>query len=152
MFCMGFTEIVVIAIIAILFIGPDKLPSMMVDIAKFFRQVKSTIGNVKESIEGELHVSDIQQEVLNYKKELLDASNSVKESTHIDQLGNLNSLVDNVGNDILSDINEPVTPKEPQKPEEVTFKKKKKSDKKDESKDMEETQTTQKKQVESPYV
>lgn len=150
MFGMGFTEIVVIAIIAILFIGPDKLPSMMVDIAKFFRQVKSTIGNVKESIEDELHVSDIQQEVLSYKKELLDASNSVKESTHIDQLGNLNSFVDNVGNDILSDINEPMTQKEPQKPEEVTFKKKK-SDKKDESKEIQEQQTTQKKQVESPY-
>ena len=43
MFGMGFTEILVIAIIAILFLGPDKLPDTMVQIAKFFRNTKNTI-------------------------------------------------------------------------------------------------------------
>ena len=35
MFGMGFTEILIIMVIAILFLGPDKLPGAMVDIAKF---------------------------------------------------------------------------------------------------------------------
>ena len=43
MFGMGFTEILIILIIAILFLGPDKLPGTLVDIAKFFRNVKSRI-------------------------------------------------------------------------------------------------------------
>ncbi len=38
MFGMGIGEILLIAIVAVLFLGPDKLPSTMVDIAKFFRQ------------------------------------------------------------------------------------------------------------------
>ena len=54
MFGMGFTEILFIAVIAILFLGPDKLPSAMVDIAKFFRQVKKTLGTVKDSLEEEI--------------------------------------------------------------------------------------------------
>ena len=51
MFGMGFTEIIIIAVIAILFLGPDKLPETMVQIAKFFKSVKKTVGTAKESIE-----------------------------------------------------------------------------------------------------
>ena len=54
MFGMGFTEILVIGIIAILFLGPDKLPETMVEIAKFLRNVKRTVTNAKSSIESEL--------------------------------------------------------------------------------------------------
>ena len=50
MFGMGFTEIMIIAVIAILFLGPEKLPSAMVDIAKFFRSAKRTINSVKDSL------------------------------------------------------------------------------------------------------
>ena len=37
MFGMSLPEIIVIAVIAVLFLGPDKLPSAMVEIAKFFK-------------------------------------------------------------------------------------------------------------------
>ena len=40
MFGMSLPEIIVIAVIAVLFLGPDKLPSAMVEIAKFFKTVK----------------------------------------------------------------------------------------------------------------
>ena len=83
MFGMGFTEIMLIAVIAILFLGPDKLPSAMVDIAKFFRNVKNTVGSVQSSIEQEMQISEIKQEALAYKKELLEASNKVKNATHL---------------------------------------------------------------------
>ena len=83
MFGMGFTEIMLIAVIAILFLGPDKLPSAMVDIAKFFRNVKNTVSSVQSSIEQEMQISEIKQEALAYKKELLEASNKVKNATHL---------------------------------------------------------------------
>ncbi|WP_457746665.1 Sec-independent protein translocase protein TatB [Sulfurimonas sp.] len=126
MFGMGFTEILIIAVIAILFLGPDKLPSTMVDIAKFFRSVKNTIGNVKESLEEEMNVSQIKQEALAYKKELLEASSKLGSATNIG--ANLNSEIDNILND---DESTPVeSKKESTKPQEVTFKKKKKKSKK----------------------
>jgi len=63
MFGMGFTEILIILVVAILFLGPDKLPTAMVDIAKFFRNMKKTIGTLKDSLEEEMNVSEIKQEV-----------------------------------------------------------------------------------------
>ncbi len=100
MFGMGFTEIMIIAVIAILFLGPDKLPGAMVDIAKFFRSAKNTIGSLKDTLEEEMHVKDIKEEALAYKKELLDTSEKIKNSTDIEHIGaNLTSLDD----DLLED-------------------------------------------------
>ena len=125
MFGMGFVEIMIIAVIAILFLGPDKLPSAMVDIAKFFRQAKKTLGTVKDSLEEELNVSEIKEEALAYKKELLDAQDKIAKATDTSQIGaNLTNLAD----DIIGDIEDESVAEKPQvKEEKVTFKKKKKN-------------------------
>lgn len=120
MFGMGFTEILIIAVIAILFLGPDKLPSAMVDIAKFFRQMKKTVGSVKESLEEEMNVSEIKQEALAYKKELLDAQDKLAKATDPSEVG---AKLTSIGDEIIDSV-EDTSPKE----EEVTFKKKKKKE------------------------
>mgnify|MGYP003387184789 CR=1 FL=1 len=128
MFGMGFTEILIIAVIAILFLGPDKLPSAMVDIAKFFRQMKQTVGTVKDSLEEEMNVSEIKQEALAYKKQLLDTQDKI---TKVTQLPDVKTTLTNLGNDIISDdkVTSPKEEKEEKvtspKEEKVTFKKKK---------------------------
>lgn len=117
MFGMGFTEILVIAVIAILFLGPDKLPSTMVEIAKFFRSMKNTIGTMKSSLEEEMNVADIKKEALAYKEELERASRMVSNAT------NINTHIETIMDDSAE---EQEFKKAPSKPEEVTFKKKKK--------------------------
>ena len=124
MFGMGFTEILIITVIAILFLGPDKLPSAMVDIAKFFRQVKKTMGTVKDSIEDEMNVSEIKQEALAYKKELLDAQNTLEKATDVSNVG---AKLTDLGDDLIGDIEAPAQETPKIKEEKVTFKKKKKN-------------------------
>jgi len=127
MFGMGFTEILLIAVMAIIFIGPDKLPSMMVDIAKFFRNVKNTIGTVKESLEEEINVSDIRREALAYKEELLNAKDSLDKVSNIQD--SITTGLSGLNDDILSMDDEPKTPKVAKEPQEVTFAKKPKKKK-----------------------
>ena len=129
MFGMGFTEILIIAVIAIIFLGPDKLPSAMVEIAKFFRNAKKTIGTVKDSIEEEMNVKDIKQEALAYRKELLDASHELKKATDSSQI---NSKLSKIGDDIIHDIKDKETVQDSEKLEEITFEKKNKKSKKKE--------------------
>jgi len=130
MFGMGFTEILIIAVIAILFLGPDKLPSAMVEVAKFFRNAKDTIGRVKDSLEEELNVKDIKEEALAYKQELLSASDKVKSATDIRQMAaELTSLDDDTWEDDGFYDEQNVIKDETKKasePQEVTLKKKKK--------------------------
>ena len=123
MFGMGFTEILIIAVVAILFLGPDKLPSAMVEIAKFFKNTKNVIGTMKDTLEEEMNVKSIKEEALSYKKELLDATNQVKSATDIKQMAaKLTALED----DTFSDdgfFSEPEKKESPSKPQEVTLKK-----------------------------
>jgi len=129
MFGMGFTEILIIAVIAILFLGPDKLPGAMIDIAKFFRSAKDAIGSVKDTLEEEINVSDMKKEALAYKAQLNDATSRLTEATDVKaQIGSqISSLLDN---------EKETSPKTPETPEntapkvsqEVTFKKKPKKE------------------------
>jgi sec-independent protein translocase protein TatB len=136
MFGMGFTEILIIAVIAILFLGPDKLPSAMIEIAKFFRNVKKTVGTVKESLEQEMNVADLKEEALAYKKELLEASNEVKKATDLSAVGaSLTNLNDDFLEDDEDDFVEEPKKKAP-KAEKVTFKKKKEKIDKEETTDV----------------
>jgi len=78
MFGIGFTELVLIAIIAILFLGPDKLPQAMVDIAKFIKSIKQTVGEAKSSLEEEIKIADLKEEAMQYKKQLTDVSDELR--------------------------------------------------------------------------
>lgn len=135
MFGMGFIEILFIAVIAILFLGPEKLPQAMVDIARFLKKLKGTIADTKEELERELQISDLKAEMLSYKSQLDDMSNDVKDVTsgrmlqsEIDDINktikDANPMEDvaKLGHDIKSDT--PSKPKEPKR-ETVTFEKKK---------------------------
>ncbi|MBL1243976.1 MAG: Sec-independent protein translocase subunit TatB [Sulfurimonas sp.] len=132
MFGMGFTEILIIAVIAILFLGPDKLPGAMIDIAKFFRSAKNAIGSVKDTLEEEINVSDMKKEALAYKAQLNDATSRLTEATDVKaQIGSqISSLLDD------EKETSPKTPETPETPEntapkvsqEVTFKKKPKKE------------------------
>lgn len=125
MFGLGFTEILIIAVIAILFLGPDKLPGAMVDVAKFFRSVKKTMGTVKDSLEQEMNVADIKEEALAYKKELLRASDGLKKATDLKQIG---ADLTNLDDDKLGDQEIKEAPKSAPKEEKITFEKKTKKE------------------------
>jgi len=97
MFGMGFTEILFVAIIAIIFLGPDKLPEAMVQIAKFFNSFKKTISEAKSTFEEEIHINELKQEALSYKRTLDNDISGFKHS--------LSSPIDDL-NEALSDLEE----------------------------------------------
>ncbi|BAF70253.1 Sec-independent protein translocase protein TatB [Nitratiruptor sp. SB155-2] len=68
MFGMGFTEILMIAVVAVIFLGPDKLPQFLVDVAKFFRSVKRAVNDAKTQLEQEVKLTELKDEALEYKE------------------------------------------------------------------------------------
>lgn len=121
MFGMGFTELLLIAVVAIIFLGPDKLPQAMVEIARTIKKVKKVIATARDSIEDELHLADIKDEALAYKNELAKASNEIKSINPIN----------NIKQELYDATVEKSVPKATENAsntvEEVTFKKKEKT-------------------------
>lgn len=98
MFGMSFGEIFVIAIIAILFLGPEKLPDAMVKIAKFFKSFKKSINEAKDTLEEEIHLAELKEDAVSYKKELQKSVNEVKKNVNV--LDNLNADINDIKEEV----------------------------------------------------
>jgi sec-independent protein translocase protein TatB len=120
MFGMGIGEILLIIIIAILALGPDKLPGVMVDIAKFYRQIKGSVNDAKATLEEEMKFSEMKQQALSYKDEMLSASSELERMTDMTDVGReIGGLKNNF--DLNSPIDSDTTPPAPKAPEVITF-------------------------------
>lgn len=89
MFGMSFSEIMIIAVIAVLFLGPEKLPSAMVQIAKFFKTFKSGINDAKASFEQEMKLEELKEQSQKYKKQIEEASANVRKTVTFDELNEI---------------------------------------------------------------
>lgn len=58
MFGIGFLELVVVAVVALIVLGPQKLPGVMQQLGRLFLQVKRISNEVKESLDHALQ--DVQ--------------------------------------------------------------------------------------------
>ncbi|WRG25835.1 Sec-independent protein translocase protein TatB [Helicobacter pylori] len=78
MFGMGFFEILVVLVVAIIFLGPEKFPQAVVDMVKFFRTVKKTLNDAKDTLDKEINIEEIKKETLEYQKLFENKMESLK--------------------------------------------------------------------------
>lgn len=110
MFGFGIGEILLIAIVAIIALGPEKLPDAMVQIAKLFNSVKKGLNDAKTTLDNELNISELKNEANKFKAQIEDTKTSLKAEIKVD-LGL---------NEILNDDLE--TPKNKTKEETISLK------------------------------
>ena len=122
MFGMGFSEIMIIAVIAVLFLGPDKLPSTMVQIAKFFKSFKSSVNDAKSSFEQEIKMQELKEETLEYKKKLDEAATSARKTISFDELEEIKQSTSGI-TDTFKDIKESINKVKDMKDDPIGIKK-----------------------------
>lgn len=65
MFDIGFTEIVIIGLVALIVIGPNRLPGAMRTTALWIGRAKRMMGNVRRDLENEIGIDEIRQDLRN---------------------------------------------------------------------------------------
>lgn len=78
MFGIGLPEMIVIMAVALIVVGPDKLPDLARSLAKGLMELKKTMNQVKESLTEEENVldevqSDLKKTAEDLKEQVLDA-------------------------------------------------------------------------------
>lgn len=88
MFGLGFMEIFVILVVAVIALGPEKLPGVAVDVARFIKKLKGGIEDAKSTLDNELKLSTLKEEADNLKSHI-----------SLDRLANFD-LIDEIKDDI----------------------------------------------------
>lgn len=130
MFGMGFMEILLIAVVAIIALGPEKLPTAMVEIAKFLKKFKSGVEDAKSTLDNELNITEMKEEANKYKAQIENVKSSVS----------MDNIDLGVGDLLKDDFNDDeVKPKKEKKVSFKTHNKKPKKEKKEEKTESIET-------------
>jgi len=95
MFGIDLGSLIVIMIVAVIFLGPDKLPEMLIQVVKLFRSLKSSINEAKDSIQKEIDIHELKSTALGYKEKIEEMA---KET-----IAPINSQQSELGN-LFSDI------------------------------------------------
>ncbi|EEG5257101.1 Sec-independent protein translocase subunit TatB, partial [Salmonella enterica subsp. enterica serovar Typhi] len=78
-----------ILVVAILVLGPDKLPEAIVQIAKILKAVKRNIDDAKSSIEKEIRINDLKEEAKKYKDEFSSTNENIRKKLSFEEFDDL---------------------------------------------------------------
>jgi len=75
MFDIGFSELVLVGLIALLVFGPERLPRVAREAALWVRKARNVVSQVKDEIDHELELQDLKQSMRQQKRLLEDSLN-----------------------------------------------------------------------------
>ena len=79
---IGMTELLVFGIIALLVLGPEKLPEAARFAGKWYAKVKRTISNVQNDIDRELRLSELREQMQNEMKRIQELEEKMQAQMH----------------------------------------------------------------------
>ncbi|MBS1197381.1 MAG: Sec-independent protein translocase TatB [Proteobacteria bacterium] len=79
MFDVAFSELMVIAIIALIFVGPERLPGVARTVGHLVGRARRYVNDVKSDIENELHLEDLKQLRAKFQESALSLEAEVRE-------------------------------------------------------------------------
>ena len=84
MFGIGLPEMIIIAVVALIFIGPDKLPGVLrsigkglVELKRATSDVRSTVQEEMQKIEEEIELKEVRESAQDFKNELGGVENKI---------------------------------------------------------------------------
>ncbi len=101
MFDSGFIEMLLIGIIALMVVGPERLPGLASKAGKMVGKMKAFVANTREDIEKEVRAEEMQSMLSKQKEEISELRDMMQTS------GNeIKSEVDDASNMLGDSINE----------------------------------------------
>lgn len=90
MFDSGFLEMLVIGVIALMVVGPERLPGLASKAGKMVGKMKAFVANTREDIEKEIRAEEMQSMLSKQKEEISE----------------LRDMMQNSGKEMASEVNE----------------------------------------------
>lgn len=115
MFGIDFGSFIVILIVAIIFLGPEKLPELIVKFVKFFRTVKSTVQEAKDTIQKEIDIHELKHTAVEYKEKLERITDNINNPSSMynnkevsDMFGDITKELKDVEDSVKKELEKPL--------------------------------------------
>lgn len=105
MFGMSLPEIIVILVVAVLVLGPEKLPDALVKFAKFFKYFKAQVNSAKSNFEQEVRIAELKADASKLKDSITDASSQIRKKLTFEELDELKKTASDFSNDVKNSLN-----------------------------------------------
>jgi sec-independent protein translocase protein TatB len=93
MFDISFTEIMVIAVVALIVVGPERLPKVARTLGHLLGRVRRYVGDVKNDIQREMEVEELNELHTSVQKAAHSIENSVREEvSELKTAGSVNTV------------------------------------------------------------
>lgn len=100
---MGFAEMMIIGIVALLVIGPERLPAVASSAGKWIAKIKNFVNNVKSDVEREFKTEELQKMLAKQQDELQSIKEAMKSSTDsITKDASIKDDIDGIAKDLKS--------------------------------------------------
>ena len=90
MFDVGFAEILLLSLVGLLVLGPERLPRVARTLGGLTRKARSSWLNLKRSIEAEMRAEDLKEPLKHFEKEIKSTVEEVKSG--VDSIRNFDPL------------------------------------------------------------
>lgn len=102
MFDMGFTEVVLIGIVALVVIGPERLPGVAVTVGKYVGRLRRFMTNVRADVESEFKTDEIRKLLAAQQEELSSLKEVVSEASKGLDMSDVAKSIDDSMSSVLS--------------------------------------------------
>ena len=82
MFDVGFSELLLIALVALVVFGPERLPKLVKETSYWIRKVKSTMNSAKSEIDRELQLMELRATMEERRKKFLAETEALGLEAH----------------------------------------------------------------------
>ena len=83
MFDVGFTELVLVGVIGLVILGPERLPVAARTVGKWVGKIKRTVGGVQREIQDELRIDEIRKRSSANRDAIKERMKELKEETEL---------------------------------------------------------------------
>ncbi|HEV8262060.1 MAG TPA: Sec-independent protein translocase protein TatB [Burkholderiales bacterium] len=105
MFDIGFTEIFVIGVVALIVIGPERLPRVAKTVGHLFGRMQRYVSEVKADINREIELDELRK----LQSTMQDAARSIEQSVS-SQVSFIETEVKQAGNEVQKQVESAVAP------------------------------------------
>lgn len=105
MFDIGFSELMVIAVVALIVIGPERLPKVARTVGHLFGRMQRYVNDVKSDISREMALDDLRK----LQSSMQDAARSVEQSVN-QEIHSAQNEMNKIGDEAQAAVQEPAAP------------------------------------------